>query len=266
MIYFQAVAGLCNRILGILSAVSFAEEVNQPLVIIWERQSDCNCDPRIIFSINSNVIKKIIVLPYVDFGIRAEIRKRINIFRMNALKNRCSIVELNEEFYKNKDELIENAKDNTLFLSSYSHWWGTDDDFERITFNREINMKAEENRKRCGEKCCGVHIRRTDHDICKDNSPTDIFIENLKREPEDVSFYVATDDLREVDILKGVFGSDRIFYKKNIVLNRDKEEGIMQAAEELLTLSKMDKIYGSYGSTFSKSASRIGKIELRICK
>lgn len=266
MIYFQAIAGLCNRILGIKSAVSFAEENNQPLVIVWENQSDCNCDPRKLFKIKSCSLKKIIVLPYVDIGIRAEVRKRVNNFRINSLKRKCDVVEINEDFYKNKDELIAKAKSNTLYLSSYSHWWGADDDFESVVFNSELNIIAENNRRRCGEKCCGVHIRRTDHDICIENSPTDIFIENMKNEPEDVNFYVATDDLKEINNLKRVFGSKRIFYKKDIVLNRDEERGIFQAAEELLTLSKMDKIYGSYGSTFSKTAADIGKKELLFCK
>ena len=267
MIYFQAVAGLCNRLLGIISAVAFAEQVKQPLTIVWENQSDCNCNPQKLFSVESDNLKKIIVLPYVDIGIRAEIRKRINLFRINYLINKCDCVEINETFYKNKEILIEKVENNkNIFLSSYSHWWGTEEDLNKLVFNDELNKKASDTRKKCGEKCCGVHIRRTDHDVCIKNSPTDIFVENMSKEPKDTNFYVATDNPKEIDYLIEIFGPKRIFYKRDVILSRDSEEAIKHATEELLTLSKMDKIFGSYGSTFSKVSSIIEHKELCVCK
>ncbi len=112
--------------------------------------------------------------------------------------------------------------------------------------------------------CVGVHIRRTDHEIAIQNSPTEAFIEAIESEiqaRENTHFYLACDDMMEKQTILRRFGSQRIITQENIPLNRDSLEGIWYACIDFFALSRTEKILGSYSSSFSDEASEIHKIQ-----
>lgn len=66
------------------------------------------------------------------------------------------------------------------------------------------------------------------------------------------------------DDLKKRFGESIITY--NAELSRASENGMKDALIELLVLSKTKKIFGSWWSSYSEMAAKIGNIDLEILK
>lgn len=113
-----------------------------------------------------------------------------------------------------------------------------------------------------------MHIRRTDHGICKEKSPTDAFMEKMQVEIEknpSVKFYVASDDTKEKEYLRMVFGAERIITNEIAVLKRIMAREIEDAVINLYVLSETEKIFDSIGSSFSSVASRIKGTPLICC-
>ena len=78
-------------------------------------------------------------------------------------------------------------------------------------------------------------------------------------------FFVSTDNESYQNILVNKFGIQRIiFHEKEF--SRNKTEGIKDAVIDLFCLSKTSKIYGSYFSSFSYVAARIGNIPNEVLK
>lgn len=77
-----------------------------------------------------------------------------------------------------------------------------------------------------------------------------------------VNFYLATDDKETQHQLLNRFRSKMIVYHK--VLDRNLEKGVIDAVVDMYCLSNTKYIYGSYWSSFSDIASRVGNIELKV--
>ena len=77
-------------------------------------------------------------------------------------------------------------------------------------------------------------------------------------------FYLASDSLDIKSIMKKEFG-DRVILSEG-VLNRHSEEGILEAVLEIYSLSKTARIFGSYYSSYSEMAAKLGKIKLEVLK
>ena len=92
-------------------------------------------------------------------------------------------------------------------------------------------------------------------------------LESIKEEAEDAvneikedplcKFYLSTDSEAEEGKLKSLFGSS-IITQGEKELSRGKEEGILAAYVDLLSLSHCYKIFGSFWSSFSQTAVAIG--------
>jgi hypothetical protein len=109
----------------------------------------------------------------------------------------------------------------------------------------------------------GIHIRRTDHVISTEKSPTSLFIDKIRQEvaaQPDTKVFLASDSEDVKAELKNVFG--RRIVTPAAAARRDGIEGIKAGLADMYTLASTSKIYGSLGSTFSKMAARIGGIEL----
>lgn len=77
-------------------------------------------------------------------------------------------------------------------------------------------------------------------------------------------FYLATDSPEVKSAMKEEFGERLIM--SDGVINRNSEDGIINAAVELYSLAKTSKILGSYYSSYSEMAARLGKIKLEVIK
>ena len=91
------------------------------------------------------------------------------------------------------------------------------------------------------------------------------FVEKMEAEIQNHStmrFYLATNDYSTKQLMKDKFG-DRIITSDSKAV-RNTQVGIIEAWIELLALSHTQKILGSYYSSFSEMAARIGGIELNV--
>jgi hypothetical protein len=128
-----------------------------------------------------------------------------------------------------------------------------------------IQENINKNVARFNSKTIGVHIRRTDHTESINGSPLKSFIDTIRTDllkDSSLNYFLATDD-KEVEItLKKIFPGNIITYEK--VYSRMNVEGIQDAMVDLYSLASTTKIYGSYFSSFSDMAARIGNIQLEI--
>ncbi len=149
-----------------------------------------------------------------------------------------------------------------LSNSSFTRYFSEDLDF--VKPNEEVRRLGEKLYGRIGPDTIGIHIRRTDHVHCIENSPVELFYERIadyiKRE-KNISFLLCTDDpLVERDIIERFGREYFIVYEK--VQGRDSTRGIQDALVEMTALSKCREIIASAGSTFSHVASKLSDIEL----
>lgn len=111
----------------------------------------------------------------------------------------------------------------------------------------------------------GMHIRRSDNWAAIKQSPTHLFIETGKRElaqHPDLKIFLATDSEQVKDEMRDAFG-DRII-TSNTPASRESIGGIRDGLIDMYTLSRTNHIYGSWFSSFSRLAARIGNCELTV--
>ena len=113
-----------------------------------------------------------------------------------------------------------------------------------------------------GEGTTGVHIRRTDNVRATLLSPTSLFIERMKQEPDTQRFYLATDSENVKAEMKQIFG-DRIITPSDKA-ERGSLAGMENALVEMYSLAATSRIIGTVASTYSMTAAAIGKIQLEV--
>ena len=126
----------------------------------------------------------------------------------------------------------------------------------------EINANFENFRK------IGVHIRRTDNEWAIKNSPEELFFDAISKEiahDNNCKIYLATDDNSLKKVFKDRF-SEKVITNDNCVIERTSIEGMRQGVVDLFLLATSNIIYGSFWSSFSEEAAKIGKCELKIIK
>lgn len=223
----EVCAGFANRLRALVSGICYAEEQKNKLIVHWVPHTTCfaTCDELLdIFS-----------LPFFVF------------FSSSYLYEEPKMI-------LNDDDLISIPK----YIKSYSHFYKKNP--ERFNFHlRNLRFKA----KRITSKSfIGVHIRRTDHTRCINDSPLSYFIETMEKEPVNTNFYLATDCARTKELIKEVF-KDRVI-TTDTVLKRTSKEGVKGAITDFVNLANCSKIIGTKHSSFSEMAALYGNIELVV--
>ena len=136
--------------------------------------------------------------------------------------------------------------------------------YSTLSINTRVMARVDEIVSHWDVSMLGVHIRRGDNKRSVDRSPTDEFVRRIDREIDrnkDFHLFLATDDYHEEISLVRRYGQRVQIFKKT---SRDRYSPI--AAEEalidLLCLSRTQKIIGSYWSSFSWEAARLGRVPL----
>lgn len=260
--------GLCDRLMTIESAISFAKQVNDAgITIVWKLNDELNASFEDLLQPIQNLrvrnvadspSKKRTLLRRI-INRTKKIWKKYIIFdepvylqdlfgRDQSVKN----TEICTRYHKQKEKItiegfgqfcLEDASFYCLFKLSAS----LENDLQSIV-------------RLFPERIIGVHLRRTDNIFAIRESPTSLFIDKMKGEIENdpgVSFYVATDSLEELNNLIAIFG-DRIYFQKDCIRNRTTIPGMECAVLDLYALGVTNNIWGSYWSVYSYTAARIG--------
>lgn len=253
MIIIQPSGGLCNRMRVINSAWILAQKKNCKLFVLWKMCDELNCPFEELF------------LPPKEFRI-INFKSNFNIkklFYQFTAKQRFQ----NEDIENNKtDGILHTEFFNRLSTSCYIFTWEhfyPANDYHLFVPTASLTKRIDEIAKNFGEHSVGVHIRRTDNTWAIANSKSDEFSIAIRKELKqfpDAKFYLATDDITEEERLRKEFG-DAIVSNTGKTLARDSVEGMHDALIDLFCLSRTNKIFGSFYSSFTDIAADMRGIE-----
>jgi hypothetical protein len=258
------IAGLCNRMRTISSGVYIAKKLDRISNIYWEKNSDCFANFTDLFLPISDPSVTIRNLRFFDILKKHASRK--NLLIPKYVREICKIQSI-ENFNKRDGDIfrfIDNKRN--LYLSS-CHSMSLHYPLKNLfipahNIQREIGMITD----KFNDQTYGIHIRRTDNMNSINNSPLSSFynvIDELLERNCTTKFYVASDSLKvKEDILSRYSNQSIIFH--NASLTRNSIKGIQDAVIDLWCLSKTNKIFGSFYSSYSELASELENIPLKI--
>lgn len=253
--------GLANRLRAIESGIKLAADCHSKLRIMWFNTSELGCRfDRIFYSSQEDMIE-VKEASLSDFFLFSRACKSNfylpRLFKKVGLKEHYHEVTSADRYSFDYQKWAE--KSDVYIMSCYSFYKESKENY--YSFFRplpELQDKIDKIAQTFPPGIIGIHIRRTDHVSAIEKSPTELFIRKMKEE-SNASFYLATDSLVEKQRIESLF-KDRIYYY-NCSVKRNSEEGIKDALVDFYLLSKTSKIYGSYGSSFSEIAAKVGNID-----
>lgn len=264
MMTFIPVGGLANRMRSIHSAIALCK--NDELQICWFKDRGLNCRFEHLF--------KPIPLPHVTLKeanlwdrLLLDRPRKKNLYIPKLWQRLCFDACLYEqETREGHLDFQQWKKENrTVYLASYNQFFQPTQDLRNLFIPIEsIQNRIDDICATYTQQTVGIHIRRGDHDIATRKSPVKLFIAEMEKEIEKeplVNFFLATDSEIDKALLKKKFGS-RIITSEDAT-NRNTMEGIQQAVVDLYALSRTNKIFGSFYSSFSEIAARLGTCELK---
>jgi len=274
-ILFYPIGGLANRMRAIDSAVNFSKAYNCKLTIFWIRDRGMNCDFNRIWKPVSFIKEATGRISGFFFYLQ---RRFVFIRWVLKILERWRILRVFVDEYKGKDEMLYSYVKSAS--GDIRYWFlviMTCEDFfpgqsfrsDLFQLQPEIAERVKQETEGFDENTIGVHIRRSDHIHSIEHSPLELFEEYMLNElsncPE-AKFYIASDDEAVKEHFKqNPQWKSKVIFSEGCLL-RDSQEGILQAVTEFYALSRTRKILGSYWSTFSELASRIGYLNLMVVK
>jgi hypothetical protein len=282
VVVFVPTSGLCNRMRAIASAINLSDSLSKKLEVVWHIDYGSLACPfgNLFKPITSAKIihpRKISQHFYQDEWYFQKGIQNMNTFKKLALcgsswahkRIAYDLVVYNSEVYRSSPTelahrvkgkhkvLVVTDKDfyNDIVPSSYSMFEPIDE------LQKQISVVTAD----FNNHTIGVHIRRGDNKLSISKSPLILFQESISYEIEKnpkANFYVASDSISDKLSLKKMF-------KERIITDlrsgtRNNVTGMQSALVDLYSLSRTNKIYGSYWSSFSDVASKISNIPLSV--
>lgn len=266
------VGGLANRMRAIASAVELSRICNCHLDIFWFRDKGLNCPFHELFcDINSENVTLYEETP-VNKIIYDRPRKRnlwIPILAQELIFNECIYEDEVKEYCHNVSYFESSVNRGKLYIASCYPLIEYSDTVLSGLFTPSGNIKpvVASRISDMSEYRIGVHIRRTDNTVSIKNSPDELFykaIDDEIRNNGSTTIYLATDSEEVKSSFKNKYGT-RLFTSSQVV-DRNSVSGISEAVSEMYILSMMNKIYGSWGSTYSEVAAALGGIPITILR
>ncbi len=258
MIIIQPSGGLCNRIRVINSAYELAKKRGDKLTVLWLNNAELNCPFESLFA-PVNEIK--IINIYSNMNLKKLFLQLSSQQRFNN-----TMIENNKKDGVLNDKFFQSLK-KRVYISTWEHFYPSSD-YRFFKPSKEIQERIDAIISQFGDTCVGVHIRRTDHTWAIESSKTDGFVTAIDKEltlnPK-TKFYIATDDINEENYLRSTF-SDAIISNQTKTLSRNSVAGMHDALIDLICLSKTNKIFGSYFSSFTDVSADMGQIEKIIIR
>jgi len=262
------VGGICNRVRTILSGIALNRLLNKKLEVIWDTGSDLNCPYNLLFeksdyfeiidrkesgypilsSYNNNILKRLVI-------------KVIN--KYHGLDLTIEEHDLPKTFYRANYNPTELAHKKNVYIRTCIAFFPCND-WHLFTPLPELRQRISANTATFSPSTVGVHIRRGDHSASIEKSPLALFEDAMKNElakNTDANFYLATDNIAVQERLLTIFGN-RIMMLQNKDFSRDTRKGIHDGLVDLYSLSRTNKIIGSYDSSFSETAAAMHNIPL----
>lgn len=268
-------SGLANRMRIMAVAVKLARKSGKKILVYWQKNSELSAHFEDIFEIPSGIIVREIPVQYkIWLKMRRYSSKLFGLDKWYVNRFQFDFVFLDslaEKVWHNKLNLqqeVDKAK-NVLICSCQEFNYFELEDYHRLFVPKDILQQSiDKLSQKFTSNTIGVHIRATDNKASNEFSPFSVFIKEMEKEIDrnsEVTFFVATDEEKYQEKILEKFGRDRVLYHEK-VFGRNVTAGIQDAVIDLFCLSKTSKIYGSYFSSFSMVAGRIGNIPVEVLK
>lgn len=271
-ISFVPVGGLANRFRAMASAVALAEITDSKLDFYWFQDWALNAPFSALFE--PIKLKNVTLHP-------SSLRTRL-IFNRPRRKNLWIPLVFQKLLFRNRlyEKTIyklrlqtkfftDFVKDGRSYIASYHAVVPYEKRHLQALFKPvpAVQSALDARLQSMSKDYIGVHIRRTDNVDSIKYSPTELFYEKLDAELKErpqTSIYLATDDEEVKKAFSQRYGKNVTY--SQMVADRNTIEGIREALVEMLLLANAQKIYGSYGSSYSELAADFGGNELVILK
>jgi hypothetical protein len=272
----RPIGGLCNRLRAVGSALELAAWQQRQLTVLWHVNDELGARFDELFE----PLPGVTVIPITERALRDWPRKWAHAYALlprgplvrmlTALHRRARFdrVFLPEECRRRAAERTgyKDVRDLRRLLFVYYDWLVNGQvHFDSLRPRGEIAERIDQIAARFGPRTIGVHIRRTDSEEAIRRSPLALFVrhmEQLAEEDRATTFFLATDDPAvEVSLVKH-FGNRII--PANRTYGRSELAGIQAGVVDLFCLSRTTRVLGSYISSFSETAARLGHIDLTV--
>lgn len=265
MLIIEPIGGLANRMRVIVSAINVKKRMNFDVYCVWVENSELNAPFNRLFE-EIEGIKFLPKLRKYDY-LKSTNQKKHSRKKLFMLINKIigfdyclkqsdfsEDINVFDILKKNKRVYIRTCEE----FSSYIN-----EDFRIFKPLKHLREDIQFNTLQYNLSTIGLHIRRSDNAMSIEYSPLEMFIEKIDYEiqkNEKANFFLSTDDVSVEKLLIQRY-KERIIVTKNKILDRGTEEGVTNAVVDMFSLSDTSKVYGSYWSSFSIIAARIGNIE-----
>lgn len=273
MIILEPLGGLANRMRVIASGLWLKEKLKTDLAVIWNENYELNCPFNLLFTGPERfaITRKTKKYNYLKTSFQNTWPEKIKQLIVNKLAGVDFCIQ-EEDFYKHiwpgELNVYDIAKQhNTIYIQTCQEFGDNLSAFRYFKPAPAIDKKIISVVESFTEYTVGVHIRRTDNANSIRFSPTQFFIQKMKAEQArspNVRFFLCTDDIKEEQAIRAEFGEKIITYQKE--LDRNTVEGMQDATTELFCLSRTQKIFGSYWSSFSDIAARLNNTKLEVLR
>lgn len=262
---FVPVGGLANRMRAIASAVTLMEGIGGETEIVWFKEWAMNAPWRELF------------VPFDRRGVRLRDASAADTWLLDRPRHKnlglprlWQALRFDGRLYEQQfAPLLASGFDfsawaqthSRLYMASYSEFAGFDPTLPARLFTPVTAIREAVDR-RMGTltgRTIGVHIRRTDHAEAIRRSPIELFYAALDREieaDERTAIYLATDSEAVKHDLRARYGTR--LHTAGAPADRESTAGIRDGLTDMYSLARCTHIYGSFGSTFSEMAARLG--------
>lgn len=253
---------------AINSAVALSKHLNTQLKIVWVKDLKLNSNFTDLFKIPMHENVEIYQPKFSSYHLPFTIRFPSYMYVVKFLfkiKFDESIIINSLDIPVNDFSLIDIKKN--VFIAAFNDFYTTKFDSSLFIPQDSILSEIKNLSQSFDNSTYGIHIRRTDNPISISLSPTILFeqeIDSIISNDKNARFFIATDSLFEKKQLIQKYG-DRIitlFFDTSRLSNI----GIKNAVIDLFLLSRTNMIIGSYWSSFSDIAAKIGGIPLKVLK
>ncbi len=266
-------SGLANRMRVIASGLWLGDMVHKKIKLVWNLNDDLNCPFEELFEPIEDI--EIINKKFKYRFLR--IVEQENIFK--RLTRKYTVAFLMRDYISFDDVGVKKIRageidildlsnaSKTLYFNTCESFGSFSNEFKLFIPIPDIQKKINECCGHFNDSTIGIHIRRTDHAIAVNQSPTELFIHRIQNDLQNdskINYFLSTDDSHTEKKLKSLFGNKIVTLKKEY--SRNSITGIRDAVADLYCLANATKIYGSYKSSFSLIASKINGIKLEWIK
>ncbi|MDP1670130.1 hypothetical protein [Phaeovulum sp.] len=256
--------GLCNRLYALHSAIRLSADLGQPLRVFWRFGPEFGCrledvievPPEVAQIFSSDRLHRSTGKRLAENWMRLTQRPPI----LGALQPREVEAMIAAGF-----DFRSLGRQKHIAIRSWSLFYPGEGNF--YPFRPVPHLAARVAALTEGfSATVGVHIRRTDHKPSIAHSPTELFLARMRQlveEDLDTTFFVATDAADEMARLEAAFPG-RIRRAAPRSLARAAREGIEGAVVDLYALAATQRVLGSFASTFSHAAGKLGGIPVEV--